>query len=93
MTNQPSGVSEGRIVHFVLDREESVGGTNAFRHVAAAIVRVWNPSYVNLLLLPDGSNDGFPSNAGFVELPWRTSVTYDEDAKLPGTWHFPERVP
>lgn len=78
------GVSEGRIVHFVL---------NPTRHVAAMIVRAWSgpDSLVNLELHPDSDHNGMHNDHIPYHDRWRTSIKYDPDFGV-GTWHWPERV-
>jgi hypothetical protein len=86
------GLTEGRIVHYVL-RE----GRNAGEHRAALVVRVWrangNPpenGCANLQVFMDGTNDATPAGTA-VWVDWKTSVYYDESGK-PGTWHWIERA-
>lgn len=76
------GLTEGRIVHFVLPDGRSEG-----QHRPAIVVRVWDPgsSTVQLQVFTDGSNDDL------ANVEWRTSVSYSEEHK-PGTWHWPERA-
>lgn len=78
-----NGVTEGRMVHFVLVNGE---------HRPAVIVKAWNlPSYghaeVNMQVFMDGTND--PEQYGST-LYWATSVPFDDDQKRPGTWHWIE---
>ncbi len=79
------GLTEGRIVHFVLvDRHgEQV-------HRPAIVVRVWNKENgsVNLQVFTDGSNDGEVYKSGIW---WGTSVSHSEEPE-PYTWHWPERA-
>lgn len=92
------GLTEGRIVHYVLEDGRSKG-----QHRPAIVVRDWKQEngLCQLQVFTDGLNDGFESGhylhepgAAFT-LPqnviWRTSVHYDEN-KEPGTWHWPERA-
>jgi hypothetical protein len=78
------GLTEGRIVHFVLP-----DGNHAGEHRAAMIVKVWNATtgYVNLQVFIDGSND-YPQATGPM---WATSVEYS-DVHEPRTWHWIERA-
>lgn len=78
------GVTEGRIVHYVLP-----DGNHAGEHRPAIIVKVWNQTggYVNLMVFVDGTND-YPHYSGPV---WATSIGYSED-KEPRTWHWIERA-
>lgn len=77
------GLTEGRIVHYVLP-----SGPSAGQHRSAIVVKVWQASgvcdgYINLLVFTDGSNDG-------LDCPlWATSKCYSEEA-LPDTWHWIE---
>lgn len=79
------GLTEGRIVHFVLP-----DGPNKGEHRPAIIVKVWDVSsvcdgYCNLMVFMDGYNDG-----GASFLSWKTSKCYSE-GKEPDTWHWIER--
>lgn len=90
------GLTEGRIVHFVLDSGE---------HRPAIVLRVWRMAdgtppengCCNLTVFRDWSNDNIPGN--FVNattgqgtaLQWSTSVLYSEEPK-PGTWHWIEKA-
>jgi hypothetical protein len=87
-TDPLPGLTEGRIVHFVLG-----DGPSAGQHRPAIVVRVWNPKAtelssrgtIQLQVFTDGSNDGLQN------VEWRTSVGYSEDPQ-PYTWHWPERA-
>jgi hypothetical protein len=78
------GVTEGRMVHFVMPDGE---------HRAAVVVKVWRPQtlarpgYCNLSVFTDWGNDGPGNETGFLR---QTSICYS-DAKEPGTWHWIER--
>lgn len=84
------GLTEGRIVHFVMPDG---------KHRPAIIVQVWNPEgTVNLQVFTDGLNDertvsGEESTAFNDSVKtgilWRTSIVYSED-KEPDTWHWVE---
>ena len=86
------GLTEGRMVHFVLDEGPSRG-----QHRPAVVVKVWRVTQegnlqsspengsCNLQVLTDDRNDSLPP------LMWRTSVLYDE-AGGEGTWHWIERA-
>ncbi len=95
------GLTEGRIVHYVLESGRSKGA-----HRPAIVVRDWKQSngLVNLQVFTDGFNDEFEndvramqSNGEAVAMHqtantiWRTSVHYSED-KEPGTWHWIEKA-
>jgi hypothetical protein len=91
------GLTEGRIVHYVLGEGDDTD--NPGRHTPAIVVRVWRDEAnypegtCNLHVFTDHSND-FPigsihpgKNGGF----WATSVRYDEN-KAPMTWHWIEKA-
>ena len=85
------GLTEGRMVHFVLP-----DGNNTGEHRPAIVVKVWRNGsndlpgngHSNLQVFTDSLNDGTQYAGGLV---WRTSVPYDE-TKKPGTWHCIERA-
>lgn len=82
------GLTEGRIVHYVLP-----DGYSAGQHRPAIVVRVWEPGggpmgTCQLQVFTDGNNDGPGYASGIV---WRTSVMYSAERK-PYTWHWPEHV-
>lgn len=89
------GLTEGRIVHFVLP-----DGPNKGAHRPAIIARVWRRNlpdgtqiapedgYSNLVVFMDGTNDG-DQFAGCVR--WETSVTFSDDPQ-PRTWHWIEKA-
>jgi len=85
------GLTEGRIVHFVLP-----DGPHKGDHRPAIVVKVWRQGdgtpltngYSNLLVFMDGTNDG-DQFAGC--LSWQTSVTFSE-APQPRTWHWIEKA-
>lgn len=74
------GLTEGRIVHYVLSNGE---------RRPAIVVKVWSPSMgtANLCVFMDGHND---SKDGAMTR-WVTSAMYSEDPK-PDTWHWIERA-
>lgn len=78
------GLTEGRIVHYVIQTGPSHG-----QHRPAIVVKVWNKEsgVVNLIVFADWSNDGVADSAY-----WATSVRYDEETKAPGTWHWIEKA-
>ena len=78
------GLTEGRIVHFVIPD----GNKNAGEHRPAIIVKVWNKAsgYVNLWVFFDGTNDGEIANT-----PWQTSIPYSEQPDS-RTWHWIEKA-
>ena len=97
------GVTEGRVVHFVLENGE---------HRLAVIVNAWHEAggvngLVNLQVILDGTNDLFTDSG--KEIPpgacrfgkptreecergmlWRTSVHFSAEP-LEGTWHWLEK--
>jgi hypothetical protein len=85
------GLTEGRMVHFVLP-----DGNNTGEHRPAIVVKVWrngsdtipDDGSSNLQVFTDSLNDGTQYAGGLV---WRTSVSYDE-AQKPGTWHWIEKA-
>lgn len=87
------GLTEGRIVHFVL-----ADGPHAGEHRPAIVVKVWRKGdgsppdngYSNLLVFLDGSNDAGPSGEA-RPLLWATSIEYSEEPR-PRTWHWIERA-
>ena len=92
-TDTPAPVentTEGRIIHV---RKPGVSHC-----IPAIVVRTWGQA-TNVLLFPDGSNDGHssighdPTHGAVSALPWMTSVQH-ESATDPAnaSWHWPERV-
>lgn len=85
------GLTEGRIVHFVLP-----DGPHAGEHRPAVVVKVWrrgdgsppDNGYSNLLVFMDGTNDG-AQFSGYVNR--QTSIEYSEEPR-PRTWHWIERA-
>lgn len=90
------GLTEGRIVHYVMPNGE---------HRPAIIVRNWTTQltppcegYVNLQVFTDGSNDVNVEtpvqNAESIRngLLWVTSICPDEIEKKPNTWHWIEKA-
>lgn len=83
------GLTEGRIVHYVMNEGRSKG-----QHRPAIVVRVWSDyaddqgrPLIQLQVFTDQTNDDYQT--GTI---WRTSVHFDEEAKEPGTWHWIERA-
>lgn len=82
------GLTEGRIVHYVLPDGRSAGA-----HRPAIVVMVcpkeWGypPGAAQLQVFVDGTND-YQNYSGSI---WATSVQYSE-GKEPGTWHWIERA-
>lgn len=79
--NPLSGLTEGRMVHYVMPNG---------KHRPAVVVQVWNHDQgtSNLQVFTDGDNDGGWGEGG---LYWATSITYSEEPN-PGTWHWIERA-
>lgn len=83
------GLTEGRIVHFVMPSGE---------HRPAIVVKIWHVAgergYVNLVVFVDGGNDlhyaSSPDKPDQVTL-WETSIFYSEN-KEPRTWHWIEKA-
>jgi hypothetical protein len=84
------GLTEGRIVHYVMQNGE---------HRPAIVVKVWDTAdmsqgYINLVVFADGSNDlhyaSTPGKPDQVTL-WATSKYYSEEPK-PDTWHWIEKA-
>lgn len=83
------GLTEGRIVHYVLPDGVSKG-----EHRPAIIVKVWNQETgcCNLSVFQDWSNDkAAPTGDGASGVFWATSRLYSETAE-PGTWHWIEKA-
>ena len=84
------GLTEGRVVHYVLP-----DGPHAGEHRPAIVVKVWRRGdgsppangYSNLQVFVDGTND-YPDYSGSV---WATSVEYSEEPR-PRTWHWIEKA-
>ncbi len=94
------GLTEGRIVHFVMPSHE---------HRPAIVVKVWDRSgqagTSNLQVITDGPNDlpytpeekqqfqDFDMDLGAVRHGhiWKTSIMFSEDPQ-PGTWHWIEKA-
>lgn len=77
----PIAPTVGRVVYCVLPKEFKRGGEIR----PAIIVRV-NQGSCNLSVLLDGPNDAEGGLA--AEAEWMGSVAFDQDTKLPGTWHW-----
>lgn len=90
------GLTEGRIVHYVMEDAEEhrqqPDGTVAWgpAHRPAIIIKVWDRERgtVNLQVFTDGSNDGAFYESGIA---WKTSRVYSE-GKESGTWHWIEQA-
>lgn len=83
------GLTEGRIVHYVLSNGE---------HRAAIVVRVFEPGkplgLANLIVFSDGSNDrgAVFGNVSEQGLFWATSAHYDPEGTTHHTWHWIEKA-
>ena len=88
------GLTEGRIVHYVLNEGRYPG-----QHRPAIVVRVWRGvdgappanGCCQLQVFMDGTNDNDHFQNGMGTM-WRTSVLNDETEKQPGTWHWIEKA-
>jgi hypothetical protein len=85
------GLTEGRIVHYVLPDGRHPGECRA-----AVVVRAWDRDASggngcsNLTVLTDGSNDfGQAADDPAPPIARRTSIVFDAERK-PGTWHWPQ---
>lgn len=81
------GLTEGRMVHYVLPRHAKPNVVG--EHRPATVVKVWDKEAgtCNLMVFVDGTND-WPEYTGPV---WATSVRYS-DLHEEGTWHWMEQV-
>lgn len=91
------GLTEGRIVHYVLPDGQSVG-----EHRPAIVVKVWDKEAgtINLTVFTDHTNDyrndpnqhpNLPHHPGESGIMWATSVRYSENHEQ-GTWHWIEKA-
>lgn len=84
------GLTEGRIVHFVMNDGD---------HRCAIVVKVWSQAsgVSNLTVFTDHSNDVEGNESQSLNdaissgILWRTSVEYSEVPK-PNTWHWIEKA-
>jgi len=86
------GLTEGRIVHFVLSSGE---------HRPAIVVKNWRgewgyaeeDGFVNLQVFVDGSNDNtvYPVSTPPSYMVWETSIKYSAEPE-PRTWHWIEKA-
>jgi len=74
------GLTEGRIVHYVLP-----DGPSAGQHRPAIVVKNWGGGGVQLQVFTDGQNDGAEN------VVWVTSILHSE-TKEKNTWHWIERA-
>ncbi len=93
------GLTEGRIVHYVLPHSEHCrsGG----EHRPAIIVRVWREDEdiippengdADLQVFTDCAEDFYPPHAGYYGMFQMIAISFDNDKKLPGTWHWIENA-
>lgn len=83
------GLTEGRIVHYVLESGE---------HRPAIVVRVWRDpdgnspenGLCNLQVFTDSNEDG-KHNDNLPPVFWQTSIEFSED-KRPWSWHWIEKA-
>ncbi|MGJ3241160.1 MAG: hypothetical protein ACFE0Q_20790 [Anaerolineae bacterium] len=85
------GVVEGRMVHYVLQKDDSERSEG--EHRPAVIVQNWSGGTVNLQVFMDTDGKGDYNDGQVPSLLWVTSATFDNVDKHPGTWHWIERVP
>lgn len=79
----PSVVKVGDIVGYVLAEGDFQGEIRP-----GIVVHVWSPETVQLQVFTDG--DGSNSNDGLDNVIWKTSVSFNKDTSVRGTWHFLE---
>ena len=93
--------SVGRIVHYRVSPHDCIGSKVPGRIGevrAAEIVNAWGGqedvgSTPNLMVKPDGGNDGVSPDAnGTYGALWLTSVPFDAAGEKPGHWFWPPRV-
>lgn len=86
------GLTEGRIVHYVLSNGQ---------HRPAIVVRNWSDpalpgsdGRVNLIVFADGTNDAgvVSGNVSDQGLFWATSAHYDPEGTKHHTWHWIEKA-
>lgn len=81
--------SIGRIVHFI--KKKTIHYGEELVHLPAIITAIWGDTCVNLQVFTDGTNSEEGPNGNPQSVKWITSVTLDESATQPYTWHWPER--
>lgn len=86
------GLTEGRIVHYVLPKRPDIKTEGAHRPAIVVLVcpKEWGypEGAANLQVFLDGTNDHSSYDGTTL---WATSVQYSEDPQ-PGTWHWIERA-
>lgn len=80
-------VKIGDIVHYVLPTGKYIGD-----HRPAIVLRLWGLTCVQLSVFTDHFNDFGVEYVAARGLLWATSVSQNEDTKVPGTWHWPEEM-
>ena len=85
MTEPIKGLTEGRMVHYVLPYGDR-------KHRPAVVVQVWDYRYgtSNLVVFRDVLNDAQTCDDNAVVM-MATSIHYSE-GKEPGTWHWIEQA-
>ena len=84
------GLTEGRIVHYILE-----GGPSKGQHRPAVVVNVWRDNdgrptgLVQLQVFTDSNPEG-QYNDNMPSVTWRTSIRHDELSQQEGAWHWPE---
>jgi hypothetical protein len=76
----------GLVVHYVLDGDPGAG-----RHAPAIIVNVEGKDTDTLELQVFSGR--VPFKPGYLPVERHGAVAHDENAKAPGTWHWPEPEP
>lgn len=82
--------SIGRAVHYVQKMPE--GCRDGLIHLPAIIVAIWGDTCVNLQVFTDGVNSEGGDSNNPPGLKHVTSVSQDETAQSPRSWHWPEMV-
>jgi hypothetical protein len=83
------GLTEGRIVHYVMQADPMKHTVLEGQHRPAVVVNSFpqlerEDGYANLLVFLDGENDGVPGG-----VLWVTSKVHSDNQE-PGTWHWPK---
>ena len=77
----------GRIVHYVLDK-----GPHCGAHRPAIVVDVFENRAVALQVVTSGHKGDTPAGDEAPNVFWKPKCQQDEDRKLVGTWHWPEKT-
>lgn len=90
------GLTEGRIVHYVLSdydwSQTMKSAPHAGEHRPAIVVKVWGANGTANLQVFTDSNYAQDTNDHRPQVMWKTSVVFDEVEKKPGTWHWIEKA-